>query len=275
MTSEDRHRRFYTAFQVVFLAGPSQSAAQFGWWQACSVRGEVGPGWFPPPRFVLLCTSGSTQMYLSPLPVTAPTPYPWNPKARQSLSCSSYLRSLSLFPLLPWSPILPFLAFPRRPPPPRPSPSLSLLPPKCIPAWQTTWDFTSPLKSAASGNHSSPCNILVFKGIRDWGGNQPGNLLYSSCLLLVVNSVDALQEEKKIWKWYFYHVIIIDRCRFPLFLVTLEIFLPWFLNIKHLVSRCRLLKSFFFLILAHKSITTTIYKFLVIFKTKTHLYMQQ
>lgn len=33
---------------------------------------------------------------------------------------------------------------------------------QCIPAWQTTWDFTSPLKSAASGNHSSSCNILVF-----------------------------------------------------------------------------------------------------------------
>lgn len=33
---------------TVFLSGSNQSAAQFGWWQACSVRGEVGPGWFPP-----------------------------------------------------------------------------------------------------------------------------------------------------------------------------------------------------------------------------------
>lgn len=187
MTSEDRHRCFYTAFQVVFLAGPSQSAAQFGWWQACSVRGEVGPGWFPPSLFVLLSTSASTQMYLSPLPVTAPTPLPLKPKGPAITQLFKLSQEPVSLPPLPWSLILPFL------PPPISLPA----PPKCIPAWQTTWDFTSPLKSAASGNHSSPCNILVFKGIRDWGGNQPGNLLYSSCFLLVVNSVDALQEEKK------------------------------------------------------------------------------
>lgn len=63
--------------------------------------------------------------------------------------------------------------------PPFPASLISVSPPKCISAWQTTWDFSSPLKSAASGKHSSPRNILVFKGIRDWGGNQPGNLLYS------------------------------------------------------------------------------------------------
>lgn len=65
----------------------------------------------------------------------------------------------------------------------------SILPPlpKSIPAWQTTWDFTSPLKSAASGNHSSRRNVLVFKGLRDWGGNWCRYILpFSSWLLFLM-----------------------------------------------------------------------------------------
>lgn len=64
-------------------------------------------------------------------------------------------------------------------------------------------------------------------------------------------------------------VIVINR-----FLIMLFIFPSS--RQKHPLRRQLLLKDlfFFFLILAHKSITTTIYKFLVIFKTKTHLHMQ-
>lgn len=90
---------------------------------------------------------------------------------------------------------------------------ISVSPPKCISAWQTTWDFSSPLKSAASGKHSSPRNILVFKGIRDWGGNQPGNLLYSLCFLLVVNSADVFQGGGG--GVFFFLLIVINR-----FLIT-------------------------------------------------------
>lgn len=238
MTSEDQHRHYYIAFQVV-LADRNQSAAQFGWWQACSVRGEVGPGWFPPSLFVLLSTdalptTASTQKCLS-LPITTPTPQPLKPKG----PAITQLFKLSQEPVsLPPPPPIHHPPFSCPPPP-----HLSLLPPKCIPAWQTTWDFTSPLKSAASGNHSSPCNILVFKGIRDWGGNQPGNLLYSSCLLIVAGgkkSESRFLSGDHNWSLMFSSFLYI----------TLEYLFPclwWFLHMKHLLSRCLLLKSFFIL----------------------------
>lgn len=162
------------ALQAIFQAVPKQSAAQFGWWQACSVRGEVSPGWFPPfsARSPLHWHPSSpisaiVQMRLCPpfasrcLPPThlrsipIPAPYlpqkPKDPAIIQSLKLSQEPVSLRLppsnLPILPSSTSL----HPSTP-----------VPPQCIPAWQTTWDFTSPLKSAASGNHSSSCNILVF-----------------------------------------------------------------------------------------------------------------
>lgn len=135
----------------------------------------------------VLLTSGNTQTRLSrsphrsrnPLPTTTTTitTNPWNPRpGNHSVVAAISGICLSSTCLPSFSASL-----------------ISVSPPKCISAWQTTWDFSSPLKSAASGKHSSPCNILVFKGIRDWGGNQPGNLLYSLCFLLVVNSDDVFQ----------------------------------------------------------------------------------
>lgn len=123
---------------------------------------------------VLLCTDtplppsqlSSKCAYVLPLPPAACPPptsaaflfprptYPRNQKTRQSFSRSSYLRSLSRFASPPPTSPSSLLLLPCIPPP--------LCPPQCIPAWQTTWDFASPLKSAASGNHSSSCNILVF-----------------------------------------------------------------------------------------------------------------
>lgn len=120
---------------------------------------------------VLLCTDtplppsqlSSKCAYVLPLPPAACPPptsaaflfprptYPRNQKIIQSLKLSQEPVSLRLppsnLPILPSSTSL----HPSTP-----------VPPQCIPAWQTTWDFTSPLKSAASGNHSSSCNILVF-----------------------------------------------------------------------------------------------------------------
>lgn len=108
----------------------------------CSFSSEVTP----------LPTSVTTQMCtVLPFPPTDVPPshnYSLKPKDLAIAQLLSYLRSLSHFTSPPT--ILPSLA----------TPLCSL--PECIPAWQTTWDFTSPLKSAASGNHSSPCNILVF-----------------------------------------------------------------------------------------------------------------
>lgn len=122
------------ALQAIFQAVPKQSAAQFGWWQACSVRGEVSPGWFPPfsARSPLHWHPSSpisaiVQMRLCP-PFACPPPtsaaflfprptYPRNQKTRQSFSRSSYLRSLSRFSSPPPTSLSSLLLLPCIPPP--------------------------------------------------------------------------------------------------------------------------------------------------------------
>lgn len=161
------HCRQHRALQVIFLAGPHQSAAQFGWWQACSVKGEVGPGWFLPSLRALLCIDAPPHLsFCSNVPLSSlslqllPSPsyhnYSHSPPVKPRDPAIAQLLKLSQEPVSL-----------RPPPPPPSSPPPS---PKSIPAWQTTWDFTSPLKSAASGNHS--VQYFSIQGIRDWGGNQ-------------------------------------------------------------------------------------------------------
>ena len=210
-------------------------------------------------------------------------PLPPPPHITQSLKLSQ--EPVSLHPP-PTPAILPSLA-PLFPSPPTPHPPISLCSPKCIPAWQTTWDFTSPLKSAASGNHSSPCNILVFKGIRDWGGNQccyippVSSWLLFQLMLCGRESERERERERERRENRFLSGDLNWSLIFPFFCCSNTVGTYFPVSGDSSTSNIHrrdvfLLKSFFsFFILTHKSITTTIYKFLVIFKTKTHLHMQQ
>lgn len=185
MTCDDRHR---CRARYCFLPRLSHGGARLNSGEVKPAQSgeQMAPDNFIPSLPILLganvpLTSSNARTPLSHSqhhPLEPPTPnHPWNPRpGNHSVVAAISGICLSSTCL-----------------PPFPASLISVSPPKCISAWQTTWDFSSPLKSAASGKHSSPCNILVFKGIRDWGGNQPGNLFYSLCLLLVANSVDVFQ----------------------------------------------------------------------------------
>lgn len=225
-------RVFYFFFQLVFLAGPKPISSSIWVMAAVLSRGRSrsrmissfsirSPRRWRPPEHPNAPQSPPTPTTT----IAAPAPTPsLKPKGLSNHSvvgaisgaCLPPSPSSSSYSSSPNPPSSLFLPS-RSPPHPSTPTLLPPTPPKCIPAWQTTWDFTSPLKSAASGNHSSPCNILVFKGIRDWGGNQPGNLLYSSSLLLLVNSVGALQGDlKKLFFFFLKQVIITDHSCCPL-----------------------------------------------------------
>lgn len=101
-------------------------------------------------------------------------------------------------------PLFCFLAslHPNAPPPPHRHP-------RSIPAWQTTRDFTSPFKSAASGNRSSSCNILVFGGIRDRGSNQRCYIstVFFRLLLLGIFSSSIYRKSLSRYLWLFFSSI--------------------------------------------------------------------
>lgn len=103
-------------------------------------------------------------------------------------------------------------------------------------------------------------------------------LLDFSCLLWLLFLLMLCRREKHR-KTLFYQVT--DQCFFfphPPYFTLVDLFLSLSSPIpphQTFSVKMSFTEVIIFFILTHKSITTTIYKFLVIFKTKTHLHMQQ